>query len=75
MTNEEHGRDADEDGEEAPLGAVGHLQAEGGHQFKWLFNLFAPENMDQTPKNTILTRGTFSVYLLQREKRSKHYVN
>ena len=28
MTNEEHGRDADEDGEETPLGAVGHLEAE-----------------------------------------------
>lgn len=28
MTNEEHGRDADKDGEEAPLGAVGHLEAE-----------------------------------------------
>ena len=28
VTNEEHGRDADKDGEEAPLGAVGHLKAE-----------------------------------------------
>ena len=28
VTNEEHGRDADEDGEETPLGAVGHLEAE-----------------------------------------------
>ena len=28
VADEEHGRDADEDGEEAPLGAVGHLQAE-----------------------------------------------
>ena len=28
VTNEEHGRDADEDGEETPLSAVGHLEAE-----------------------------------------------
>ena len=28
VTNEEHGRDAHEDGEEAPFGAVGHLEAE-----------------------------------------------
>ena len=35
VTNEEHGRDADKDGEEAPLGAVGHLQAETKNEGEW----------------------------------------